>query len=384
MTTKRDYYEVLGLPREASAEDVKKAYRRLALEFHPDRNKASGAAEKFKEVNEAYHTLNDPERRAAYDRFGHAGVTNGGSAGAGFSGHENFGGFGDIFDAFFGGGTTTRRGPRPGRDIEYQATLEFEEAVFGAEKRLDVERAEPCERCNGSRSEPGHSSVRCATCAGTGQVRRVQRNIFGQFAQVSPCSTCSGQGRTVQTPCKECNGQGRKRRQRTIVVNVPAGIEDGTRIRLSGEGEPGDPGAPAGDMFLYVSVRPHALFERHGIDLALEMEINLAQAALGTMVEVPTLKGKRSIKVPSGTQSGTVFRVRGEGVHEIGGTRRGDLLVSMFVNVPEKLNSKQKALLEELAATLQPGGATPVEGRRDGKGGILNKIKDAIYGDSAS
>lgn len=384
MTTKRDYYEVLGLPKEASAEDVKKAYRRLALEFHPDRNKASGAAEKFKEVNEAYHTLNDPERRAAYDRFGHAGVTNGAGAGAGFNGHENFGGFGDIFDAFFGGGTTTRRGPRPGRDLEYQTTLEFEEAVFGAEKRLEIEREEPCERCNGSRSEPGHSAVRCATCAGTGQVRRVQRNIFGQFAQVSTCATCGGQGRTVQTPCKECNGQGRQRRQRTIVVNVPAGIEDGTRIRLSAEGEPGDPGAPAGDMYLYVSVKPHDLFERHGIDLALEMEVNLAQAALGTTVQVPTLKGTRSVKVPPGTQSGTVFRVRGEGVHEVGGTRRGDLLVSVFVNVPEKLNNKQKALLEELAATLQPGGATPVDGRRDGKGGIIGKIKDAIYGDSAS
>ncbi|MBI2965021.1 MAG: molecular chaperone DnaJ [Chloroflexi bacterium] len=379
MTTKRDYYEVLGLPREASAEDVKKAYRRLALEYHPDRNKNAGAADRFKEVNEAYHTLNDADRRAAYDRFGHAGVTNG-AGGAGFSGYENFGGFGDIFDAFFGG-ASARRGPRPGRDLEYRTTLEFEEAVFGVEKHVEVDREEACERCNGSRSEPGHSPVRCSTCGGSGQVRRVQRNIFGQFAQISACSTCGGEGRTVQVPCKACNGRGRKRRQRTIVVNVPAGIEDGTRIRLTSEGEPGEAGAPRGDLYLYITVKPHELFERHGNDLVVEMEINLAQAALGATVDVPTLKGSRTVKIPQATQSGTVFRIRGEGVPEVGTSRRGDLLVSVFVSVPEKLSAKQKALLEQLSETLQPGSATRADGRHSGDGGLIGKIKDAIYGD---
>lgn len=379
MTTKRDYYEILGLPRDASAEDVKKAYRRLALEYHPDRNKSTGAADRFKEVNEAYQTLNDPERRAAYDRFGHAGVTNGGG-GTGFSGFENFGGFGDIFDAFFGG-TTTRRGPRPGRDLEYHTTLEFEEAVFGAEKHVEVDREEPCERCKGSRSEPGHAPVRCTTCGGTGQVRRVQRNIFGQFAQISTCSTCSGEGRTIQVACKECNGRGRKRHQRTIVVNVPAGIDDGTRIRLGGEGEPGESGAPHGDLYLYVTVKPHELFAREGSDLLLDMEVNFAQAALGATVDVPTLKGSKAVKIPQGTQSGTVFRIRGEGVAEMGTGRRGDLLVTVFVDVPEKLSAKQRALLEQLSETLQPGAATPAGERRDGKSGLFGRIKDAINGD---
>jgi len=381
MTTKRDYYEVLGLPRGATGEDVKKAYRKLALEYHPDRNKAAGAADRFKEVNEAYHTLNDPERRAAYDRFGHAGVTNGGQ-GAGHPGFDTFGGFGEIFDAFFGGGTTTRRGPRPGRDLEYHATLGFEEAVFGVDKELELDREEPCERCKGSRSEPGQTPTRCTTCNGTGQVRRVQRNIFGQFAQISACSTCGGEGRVVQNPCKECNGRGRKRRQGKIVVKVPAGIEDGTRVRLTGEGEPGEPGAPRGDLYLYVAVKPHDLFARDGTNLLLEMEINFAQAALGATVEVPTLKATRTVKVPAGTQSGTVFRIRGEGVPEIGSSRRGDLLVTVFVSVPEKLNAKQKALLEQLSDTLQPGGATPVDERRNGKGGLIGRIKDAVNGDS--
>ncbi|MBI4306336.1 MAG: molecular chaperone DnaJ [Chloroflexi bacterium] len=380
MTTKRDYYEVLGLPKDATAEDIKKAYRRLALEFHPDRNKTPGASEKFKEITEAYQVLNDTEKRATYDRFGHVGTH--AQAGAGFSGFENFGGFGDIFDAFFGGEAATRRGPRPGRDLEMHITLEFEEAVFGAEKKIEVEREEACERCTGTRSEPDHPPVRCSTCGGSGQVRRVQRNIFGQFAQISTCSTCNGLGRIVQVACKDCGGRGRKRERRSLFVNVPAGIEEGTRIRLSGEGEPGDPGSPQGDLYLYVTVKPHELFEREENDLLIEMGINLAQAALGATVEVPTLKASKAVKIPPGTQSGAVFRIRGEGVPDINSGRRGDLLVRVEVAVPEKLSARQRQLLEQLSETLEPSAAARSNGR-GGKGGLFGKIRDAIYGEAS-
>ncbi|MBT5318381.1 MAG: DnaJ domain-containing protein, partial [Chloroflexi bacterium] len=261
MTTKTDFYETLGVARNATAEDIKKAYRKLAFQFHPDRNKDAGATERFKEISEAYQVLSDPERRASYDQFGHAGAN--GAAGRGFEGFEGFGGLGDIFESFFGGGQSSQ-GPARGRDLEYRTTITFMEAVFGAEKEFDINRIEPCERCSGSRAEPGTDATQCATCKGSGQVRRVQRSIFGQFAQMSTCSTCQGEGSTVSSPCTQCKGAGRERRQRRISVNVPAGVDAGSRIRIRSEGEPGDTGATAGDLYIHIDVEQHEIFERDG------------------------------------------------------------------------------------------------------------------------
>lgn len=375
MATKRDYYDILGLSRDATTEDVRRAYRQHALKYHPDRNKSQDAADKFKEINEAYQILTDPERRRAYDQFGHAGVEAGASAGQGFSGFEGFGGFGDIFDAFFGGGT--RRGPRPGRDIEVETGISFEEAAFGAEQRVTLERVETCSRCDGNRAEPGTDVERCSTCGGSGEVRRVQRNIFGQFTQVTSCTSCSGTGRTVRTPCSECRGRGRAPRKRNISVTIPAGIDDATRILLRGEGEAGEPGAPPGDLYVLVRVRPHEVFKRDGNNLLVEYEVNMAQAALGDTVDVPTLGGTRELKIPAGTQSGSVFRLRGEGIADVSSGRRGDELVRVNVVIPTKLTDQQRRLLKELKGTLAEGAGPSADGHHSGNG-WFDKIKDVI------
>ena len=372
MASKRDYYEVLDLPRNASAEDVKKAFRQQALKFHPDRNKDEDASERFKEVNEAYQVLSDSERRSAYDRFGHAGVTNGAGA-RGFEGFSNFGGFGDIFDAFFGG--SANQGPRRGNDLEYETTVSFRDAVFGAEKEFDLERMEPCSRCNGKRAEPGTELKRCATCNGSGQVRRVQRMVFGQFQQVTTCSTCGGTGETVEMPCTQCRGRGIERRKRKIAVEVPAGIEDGSRIRMRGQGEPGVLGGPSGDLYVYINVEPDPVFERHGNDVISVAEINMAQAALGAGIMVETLDGEHELQVPAGTQSGEVFRLRNAGVPIMGRSRRrGDQLVSVRVVTPTELSDRQRELLEELADSLGAAGV----GSDRGEGGLFGRIKDAF------
>lgn len=380
MTTKRDYYEVLGLGRDATTEDIRKAYRRLALQYHPDRNKEADASSRFKEVNEAYQVLSDPDRRSAYDRFGHAGVGAGqpGAGPGGFNGFEGFGGFGDIFDAFFGG--STRQGPRPGRDLELRTTISFEEAAFGVEKEVTVERLETCERCHGRRAEPGTEVETCSTCGGSGQVRRVQRNIFGQFTQVTTCSTCHGSGRTVRVACTECRGRGSKVQERRIQVSIPAGIENGTRVLLRGEGEVGEPGAPSGDLYVVVQVQRHKFFRRSKNDLLLGYEVNIAQAALGDAVQVPTLKGLHELKIPPGTQSGRIFRIRGEGLPDVSTGRRGDELVTVTVATPTNLSERQRELLRELGDTLSTNGHAPEDGHRSANG-WFGRIKDAISGE---
>ncbi len=371
MTQQRDYYEVLGVPRTASPEDLKKAFRQQALKYHPDRNKDPDASDQFKEVNAAYQVLSDPERRTAYDRFGHAGVTNG-NGGRGFDDFQNFGGFGDIFDAFFGG--SSRKGPSRGEDLEVEVSISFIESAFGAEKEFDIDRTESCEHCGGSRAEPGTDTSTCATCGGSGEVRRVQRMVFGQFQQIAQCSTCSGTGSTVQTPCTNCSGSGTERRSRRIAVEIPAGIEDGSRIVMRGQGAQGALNGPAGDLYIFVRVEQHELFDRHGNDVLAELGINVAQATLGTVLNVPTIDGEHEIKLPAGTQTGKVFRIRNAGFPHMGRSgRRGDQLVAVKVATPKELSDRQRELFEELADSL----GTPDVGYAE-DGGILGRIRDAF------
>lgn len=371
-TTKRDYYDVLGVSRGASSEEIKKAFRRLAMQYHPDRNKDPGAEQKFKEVSEAYEVLSDPERRSAYDRFGHAGLQ-GFDAGRGFEGFD-FGGFGDIFDAFFGGTTTARRAREAQRGADRRADLEidFEEAAFGCEREVEVERIERCTRCGGSGSEPGSQPARCPTCDGSGQVRRVSRGFFGQFVNIAVCSQCRGEGRIITQPCQDCRGSGRQRRTRTLVVKIPPGVSDGSRMRLSGEGDAGRNGGSPGHLYVYIGVRPHPYFTREEDDLVYELQMNPAQAALGFEAQIPTLEGDTTtIKVPPGTQSGRVFALKGKGVPHLHGGGRGDLLVRATVVIPTELTEEQRELLRRLAESF----GTPVA---NGDKGLFGKIKDAL------
>ncbi len=370
--TKRDYYDVLGVPRGASQEEIKKAFRKLAMRFHPDRNNEAGAEAKFKEVGEAYEVLSDAERRSVYDRFGLAGLQ-GSDAGRGFDGAD-FGGFGDIFEAFFGGSATGRRASRAQRGTDRRVDMEitFEEAAFGCERELDVERVERCSRCGGAGSEPGSQAARCRTCEGSGQVRRVSRSFFGQFVNVATCSQCRGEGTLITDPCKDCRGAGRERRQRTLAVKIPAGISEGARMRLNGEGDTGYGGGGPGHLYLFVSVQPHALFSRDEDDLVYELEMNPAQAALGYETEIPTLDGEDfTLRIPSGTQSGRVFSAKGRGVPRLHSSGRGDLLIRATVVIPTELTEEQRELLRQLAESL----GTPVS---NGDKSFLGKIKEAL------
>ena len=379
MTTKRrDYYEVLGVPRNASEEDVKKAFRKLALEFHPDRNKSDGATEKFKEISEAYQVLIDPKKRADYDRFGHVGV--GANGARGFEGFDVFGGFGDIFDAFFGGGPTThtRRSAQRGADLQHSVTISFEEAVFGVEKELEIRRSEVCGHCRGGGSEPGHEPAICTNCTGTGQVRRSHQSIFGQFVQVTTCGTCNGEGKVISHLCSRCRGRGTEVRERKLAVSIPAGIETGTQIRLGGEGEPGSLGGPPGNLYVSVRVKGHPVFQRDGYDILLRRPVNIAQAALGAPLTVPTLDGEAEITLTEGTQTGDVYRLKGLGVPHIGDTKnRGDQLITIVVETPAKLTEEQRRLLEELAGTFVDHGMAGVE---EEDRGWFDKLKDSLGG----
>jgi molecular chaperone DnaJ len=369
--TKRDYYEVLGVSQNASTEEVKKAFRRLAMRFHPDRNKEDGAEAKFKEIGEAYEVLSDPEKRAAYDRYGHAGLQ-GFDVGQPFQGFD-FGGFGDIFDAFFGG-TTARRASQAqrGSDRRVDIDIEFEEAAFGCEKEIEVTRNERCPRCGGNRAEPGSQLARCPSCDGSGEVRRVSRSFFGQFVNIAACSQCRGEGRIISEPCKECRGAGRQRQSRSLLVKIPPGISDGSQMRLSGEGDVGMNGGSPGHLYLRIGVKPHPHFQRDEDDLVYDLPLNLAQATLGCQVEIPTLDGKPHVlKIPAGTQSGRVFVLRGKGVSRLHVGGRGDLLVHASVVVPTDLTNEQQQLLQQLAESF----GTPVG--EDNKG-VLGKIKDAL------
>jgi molecular chaperone DnaJ len=369
--TKRDYYETLGVPRNASAEEIKKAFRKLAMQFHPDRNREDGAEARFKEIGEAYEVLSDAEKRAAYDRFGHAGVQ-GFDAARGFEGFD-FGGFGDIFDAFFGGTSTRRsREAQRGADRRLDIEIDFEEAAFGVEKEVEVTRNERCGRCGGNRAEPGSELSRCAACEGLGEVRRVSRSFFGQFVNIATCSQCRGEGRIIHEPCKDCRGSGRERQKRKLVVKIPAGIDDGAQMRLSSEGDVSADGGSPGHLYLRVGVREHPYFQRDEDDLIYDLPLGLPQAALGAEVEIPTLDGKpHTLRIPAGTQSGRVFVLRAKGVPRLHGGGRGDLLVRAGVVVPTDLSDEQRELLLKLAESF----GTPVS---EDEKGLLGKIKDAL------
>ena len=374
---KRDYYDVLGLSRSTTEEEVRKAFRKKAMEYHPDRNKNPDAEEKFKEVNEAYQVLIDPRKRTQYDRFGHAGVTAATSSGFGkdFEGFDIFGGFGDIFDSFFGdvSGRTRQRRAQRGSDLQYRVEIPFEEAIFGTEREVEVTRIERCHRCHGSSSEPGTSPSSCSTCRGSGQVRRSQRSVFGQFTQITSCPTCRGKGNVIETPCTACRGVGNERRNRKIAVKIPAGVEDGMQIRLTGEGDAGSDGGPPGNLYMLVSVKEHKFFERDGIDLIFELPLNFVQATLGDEVMVPTLDGNDILRIPAGTQAGAVFRIKGKGVPQLNGHRKGDLVIPVNLQVPTQLDSHQRELLEELGKTLKK----PDDDQTHDKS-WLGKIKDVL------
>ncbi|MCH7811965.1 MAG: molecular chaperone DnaJ, partial [Chloroflexi bacterium] len=363
--TKEDYFAVLGVSPDSTPEEIKKAFRRLAMKYHPDRNRSRDAGERFKAINEAYEVLSDPDKRARYERFGHAGVD--GISGQGFEGFS-FGGFGDIFDAFFGGTTARRQGPRRGADLRLNVTLTFEEAAFGCEKTVAVAGVDTCSRCDGLRAEPGTQAEKCNNCGGSGEIRRVQQSVFGQFVNIAACDRCRGEGRVVSQPCRNCRGRGYERRSRKLEVKFPAGIDDSAQMRLSGEGDIGDRGGPRGNLYVLVAVQPHKLFQRDGDDLIYHLAVNIAEAALGTECEIPTLDGSESLPIPAGTQSGQVFVLRGRGVPHLRSSGRGDLLVRAQVVTPKRLSARQKEILAELADSLGTAEAT-------GDKGFINRIK---------
>ncbi len=346
---KRDYYEVLGVNRDASDEELKKAYRRLAMKHHPDRNPDSNTAEdKFKEAKEAYEVLADPDKRAAYDQFGHAGVDQAAGMGAG-AGAAGFGGFadafGDIFgDIFGGGGGRSRSNVYRGADLRYNLEVTLEDAARGTETRIRIPTMEECETCHGSGAKPGTEPVSCPTCHGHGQVRMTQ----GFFSIAQTCPKCHGSGKVVQNPCTTCSGNGRLKRQKTLSVKIPPGVDEGDRIRLSGEGEAGVNGGPSGDLYVVIHVRPHDVFTRDGNNLHCEMPVSFTKAALGGEIEIPTLDGYAKIRIPAETQSGKVFRLRGKGIKGVRSSSYGDLLCHVVVETPVKLTARQKELLAEL------------------------------------
>jgi molecular chaperone DnaJ len=347
---KRDYYEVLGVSRNASDDELKKSFRRLAKQYHPDANKEQGADARFIEINEAYEVLSDPQKRAAYDRYGHAGLN--GSAGAGFGDFAGFSSINDLFETFFAGatGATRRSGTQRGADLRYDLTITFEEAVFGCQKEIELPRWETCSSCRGSGAQPGTSTARCSSCQGTGEIRRVQQSIFGQFVNVTMCERCRGEGRVITTPCEKCRGQGRVRNNRRVVVNIPAGVDDGINVRVTGEGEVSARGGTPGNLYVILTVKPHPYFKRSGNDILYELPISFTQAALGDEVEVQTVDGKTTtLKIPAGTQTNRSFRLKGMGVPVVHSSARGDQHVIVKVVTPSNLTPEQKRLLEEFA-----------------------------------
>ena len=381
MADKRDYYEVLGVDKSASQDEIKKAYRKLAKANHPDQHPGDKQAEeRFKEANEAYEVLSDEDKRKKYDQFGFAafdpsyGAGAGAGAGgfSGFGGFDDFfggGGFGDIFSSIFGGGASTRNpnAPRRGDDVRATLNISFEEAAFGCEKEVTAPRIELCPDCKGTGCAPGTTAETCPDCHGTGSVRTTQRTPFGMAQTTGPCQKCRGSGKIIHQPCKTCRGMGKIRRNHKLTVKVPAGIDDGQAIPITGCGNAGANGGPAGDLLVGVIVRPHPIFEREGTSVYMEQEISYAQATLGAEVEVPTLDGKVKLNIPEGTQPGAVFRMRGRGIPSLRGGGRGDQFVSVKLNVPKNLTGQQKELLRQFAASM---------GEYDGgKGGIFGKKK---------
>lgn len=350
MAIKQDYYAVLGVPRNASDEEIKRAFRKLAFQYHPDRNREPGAEEKFKEMNEAYQVLSNPEKRNRYDRYGRVDVE------GGFPDFE-FGGLGDLFEYFFSGFGTpftkrAQRVPQKGDSLQSHLTLSFKEAVFGCDKEVEIQRIEFCPSCHGIGCEPGTNPETCPDCRGTGQMRRVLQSIFGRYTSTTTCSRCGGEGAVISNPCSQCQGRGRIKVKRKIRVNIPAGVYDGYQLPVYGEGSADLYGGPPGDLYVTLSVKPHDLFHRDGNDILYELPVNFAQAALGDEVRVPSLDGEVNLKIPPGTQSGKIFRCRGKGIPYIDGKGRGDLLVKVSVITPQYLDRNQRRLFEELAKVL--------------------------------
>jgi molecular chaperone DnaJ len=370
-TQQTDYYETLGVARTATADEIKRAFRRLAMEYHPDRNQKPGAEARFKAINEAYEVLSDPDKRAAYDRFGIAGLN--GMGERGFEGFGNFGGFGDIFDAFFGGtATRNRRTAQRGRDLHDEVKISFQQASTGAETEIEIDRLENCTICGGRGSEPGSQPEKCPACNGAGEVRRVQQSIFGQFVNVATCERCRGEGRIITRPCTSCRGSGRERKQRKLVIKIPPGVDNGSQMRLSGEGEAGLNGGGPGNLYVTIQVQSHPFFQRDGDDLLYDLPLNYAQAALGDEVKIPTLDGQMPLKIPAGTQSGRVFQLREKGMPHLRGGGHGDELVKVRVITPTNLTKEQRQLFEQLSESLGKA-VMPQEDK-----GIFDRIRDEL------
>jgi len=353
---KRDYYEVLGVPRGASEEDLKSAFRRLARQYHPDVSSEPDAEEKFKEINEAYAVLSDGEKRAAYDRYGHAGVNT-----QGMPDFTNID-LSDILEGLFGGfggfggmgGRRARNAPRRGADLGARVKLTFEEAAFGVEKEVKITRDQECQTCNGSGAKPGTTRHTCSQCTGQGEVRQVHQTLLGSMVQVVTCPRCNGSGEVIETPCPTCNGRGLEQKTISKLVTIPAGVSNGVQIRLAGEGQPGINGGPHGNFYLEVEVENHAYFRRKGDDILLDLDINISQAVLGDEIHIPTLNGDVELRIPSGTQPGKTFRLRGRGIPHLRGSGSGDQLVTVSVQIPTRLTAEQREMFEKLADTMDP------------------------------
>jgi len=375
--TKRDYYEILGVKKDATPEEIKKVYRKLALKYHPDRNSSDADAEKkFKEINEAYQVLSNPEKRARFDQFCSAeGMGGFDSQGRGFSDFGNFGDFGDIFDSFFGartrgggGGSRSQRGA----NLRYNLEISFEDAAFGKETKIEVPSWETCSACKGSGAKPGTSPQTCPDCHGTGEIKSTQSTMFGQFVNIKTCPRCAGEGKIIKDVCINCRGTGKVKKNRVVKVKIPAGVDTGHRLRISGMGEPGERGGPSGDLYIVLYVKPHKIFERNEIDISCAHSISLVKAALGGATTVPTLEEKINLKIPAGTQPNTIFKLKGKGVYKIGTQHRGNQYIKIIVEIPKKMNDKQKILLLEYAKL------TGEDLEKLGEEGIFAKIKNAF------
>jgi molecular chaperone DnaJ len=387
MPEKKDYYEVLGVPKDSSEKDLKGAYRKLAMKYHPDRSEEPNAEEKFKELSEAYAVLSDPEKRQKYDQFGHAGINSQYSQEDLFRGVNfedllrgfGFGGGGGgegIFDMFFGGGRG--RGPSRGRDLRYDIDLTLEQAASGLETTIDVPRTESCPDCAGSGAKRGTSPVTCSNCRGSGQVTRAQSTPFGQIVTSAACSRCGGRGQIITNPCPECSGTGRVRKTRKINIKIPPGVDSEQHLKLRGQGDAAMPGSEAGDLYVIINVLPHAKFQRVNSDLLLEIPISITQATLGAGVEVPTLNGRARIKVPAGTQTGSVFRLRGKGMPRLPGPGSGDLHVKVKIKTPSALSERQRELMEALAAEFGEKRPAQSEKEKSFIGKIVDEVKSAV------